>query len=1065
MKKFISMMITLFFMVASMFASVNRGFDVKYQRVSSDVMQLDFTTDFSITTVEKDGVMYSKISGAGSIVTNDKGFAELPYHASAVQLNNNKNVTLKYSSENFEDIVLDHPLLPSRGTIYRNQNPEEIPYEISSESKISETTYPFILRDVRGTNVIVYPYQYNAVTNTLRIYKTLSVSLIENETDTINPLSKSASTIVSEMNGVYKSLFINYNDESKFANQIGEMGEILVIYTSRDASVIQPYIDWKRENGFVVNKTEVLTGTNVVSTVQNAYDANNNILYVQLVGDWADIKCDTGGGEDQPMDPEIGCVVGTDDYADIIIGRFSAETTAQVTVQINKAINYEKNPDIGGTWYKTGLGIGGDDGGTGADDDETDWEQVDVIKQNKLIPYTYGNVNEAYHSPSATTVANFVNAGLGIINYCGHGAPTYWGTSLYDNDDVYASTNGSKLPFIFSVACVNGSFDDAVEVFAEAWLRKENGGAVATLMSTINQPWNPPMIGQDYFNDILTEGYDYSSNPGSGTSTTDVDHRTTFGSIVFNGCILALAETPSDISMLNTIKTWTIFGDASLQIRTDTPTLIDNSNGLVIPVGNYSTTITTTSGSNPVEGAKVTLYQNGTSYTALTNANGDVSIDHGFTVGDVTLTVTGYNLETEQSIVPIDDSGLTPPKSLIASAHQKDVYLSWTAPSKALSSYKVYRDDVNIATVGTTSYIDLNRPEATYEYYITAVYTGDPAGESYSSNKVNVNVVQFPVPTNFAAVIGNNWDTAALTWDAPFKALVDYDVYRNGSYLATTTNNYYNDSGLSEATYSYYIKATYSDPGTSAATPTLQVEIKAPLYPSANSFSFENGGSIPADWSDEGEWAYITSGTSPSGPAEGSYYAHMNSGGSSKIITPKFDMSQYENVTLNFKYVVTYERRQSNNWYDNLQVYYMDATSKAGWVALGSVYTGNYTTWQTASIPLGNEILSNDFYIAFEGINVSNAAGVSVDDIVINGTFVGGPVVPGTPSNVSTSISGTDLVIDWDAAADATSYDVYSSDDPYGSFTYVTNVPTNQYTVDYTAAKKFYYVVAKNATK
>ena len=74
-------------------------------------------------------------------------------------------------------------------------------------------------------------------------------------------------------------------------------------------------------------------------------------------------------------------------------------------------------------------------------------------------------------------------------------------------------------------------------------------------------------------------------------------------------------------------------------------------------------------------------------------------------------------------------------------------------------------------------------------------------------------------------------------------------------------------------------------------------------------------------------------------------------------------------------------------------------------------------------------------------------------------------VTPGVPSNVVTSISGTNLVIDWDAAANATSYDVYSAGDPYGTFTFEANVLTNQYAVPYTTLKKFYYIVSKNATK
>jgi hypothetical protein len=74
-------------------------------------------------------------------------------------------------------------------------------------------------------------------------------------------------------------------------------------------------------------------------------------------------------------------------------------------------------------------------------------------------------------------------------------------------------------------------------------------------------------------------------------------------------------------------------------------------------------------------------------------------------------------------------------------------------------------------------------------------------------------------------------------------------------------------------------------------------------------------------------------------------------------------------------------------------------------------------------------------------------------------------IIPGIPSNLVTSIAGTDLVIDWNAAADATSYDVYSSDNPYGEFSFEANVGTNQYVTPYTEAKRFYYIISKNATK
>ncbi|NOR46327.1 MAG: hypothetical protein GQ534_12135, partial [Candidatus Delongbacteria bacterium] len=75
------------------------------------------------------------------------------------------------------------------------------------------------------------------------------------------------------------------------------------------------------------------------------------------------------------------------------------------------------------------------------------------------------------------------------------------------------------------------------------------------------------------------------------------------------------------------------------------------------------------------------------------------------------------------------------------------------------------------------------------------------------------------------------------------------------------------------------------------------------------------------------------------------------------------------------------------------------------------------------------------------------------------------PQSPTIPANVVTSISGTDLVIDWDDSANATGYDVYSSDDPYGAFAFVTSVVASTYTVAADQSKLFYYIIAVDNSK
>jgi hypothetical protein len=161
------------------------------------------------------------------------------------------------------------------------------------------------------------------------------------------------------------------------------------------------------------------------------------------------------------------------------------------------------------------------------------------------------------------------------------------------------------------------------------------------------------MRGQDYFNDLLTGGYDYTANPGNGTSTTSNDARTTFGSLSFNSLVLMYAES-AGVNDLETIQTWTIFGDPTLQLRSDEPKNITLSNPAV-----SATTFTTkiTSDLIPIEGILVSIYKDNSVFTGYTDQEGDVTIDHTFLEGTpVKVTITGFNIATISQELPIGSS-------------------------------------------------------------------------------------------------------------------------------------------------------------------------------------------------------------------------------------------------------------------------------------------------------------------------------------------------------------------------------------------------------------------------
>src|SRR4030095_10339736 len=129
------------------------------------------------------------------------------------------------------------------------------------------------------------------------------------------------------------------------------------------------------------------------------------------------------------------------------------------------------------------------------------------------------------------------------------------------------------LPFWWSVACVNGEFDNGT-CLAESLLRAQTNvqprGMVATFMSSINQYWDEPMDAQDEFDSLLT--FSYANN-----------EKFTFGGISVNGCIkMNVNYGASGADMTNT---WHCFGDPSFMVRNSIPVNLTAAHDTMEPIG------------------------------------------------------------------------------------------------------------------------------------------------------------------------------------------------------------------------------------------------------------------------------------------------------------------------------------------------------------------------------------------------------------------------------------------------------------------------------------------------
>lgn len=550
----------------------------------------------------------------------------------------------------FENIEI----APSKGNLYRNQNPDEIPYvfgEVYNQNdfypgKLASLDDPYIIRDIRGSALQIYPFQYNPVTRVLRVYHSLVIEIVETDGEIINPLTQNMvrNTIDPEFRNVYESHFLNYQSLQSYQRYtpLEEAGGILVISHGEFIDAMTPYVEWKNQIGrhtvIVDVGTIGSTPPQIKSFIQDYYD-NNNLAFILLVGEANHIPPFTigSGWSTAHSDNHYTYLGGTDHYPDAFIGRFSANNIAEVETQVQRTLEYEQVINQGANWHNIAMGVARDEGAGIGHNGEADDEHMEIIRQ-KLLTYNYTTVYQEYdgnssYVPSNTTAAqisNGINNGVSMINYCNHGSTTGWSVANYGASHVNALTNVGKLPFIWAVACVNGNFVGNT-CFAETWLRAtHNGqptGALATFMSTINQSWLPPMHAQDEFNDIII-----------GTYPNNI--KRTFGGVAMNGCYKM--NDVSGSAGFEMTDTWTIFGDPSVQIRTDNPLPMQISHVADVLVGTSEITVDCN-----VVGAFVALtIQNQIIGTGTIGSNGSVTIqveelwdaEH-----DILVTATAYN--------------------------------------------------------------------------------------------------------------------------------------------------------------------------------------------------------------------------------------------------------------------------------------------------------------------------------------------------------------------------------------------------------------------------------------
>ncbi len=587
------------------------------------------------------GQVFKEITVPGLSLTDLKGYPELPRW--------NGNVLVPGGSEQVEivDVQVDYvtydsfEVVPSKGTIMRNQIPSLVPYTFSFFYSISNDVFPqswvslaesFIFRKTSGVNLSIRPFRFDIQNGQLLVARTIQFKVLSQNRS--NYLDLKAIYKDSSFRDLYKKTYINIqnltNTERIQPEHIVPDYQNLLIVTHDDfiSEALFDFIDWKQQRGIDVQAytiSEIGGGWKDIEALVKLKYENEKISTLILIGDSNFVPFRPGlhgNVKGVEGDPLYGAIVGNDVYPEVVVSRLSVQTVKQLETVVDKIITYEKNPEIDGQWYSKATGIASAEPYWGGE--VKDYDRAELLRKT-LEGWHYTYVDKIY-DPSATNiqVSQALNEGRGFVNYIGHGEEESWLTSDFRNSDISRLKNGYRTPFIVSVACLNGQFHQR-DSFAEQWLaagsQDDVKGAVAVFASSTNQSWIPPTIGQKEIVNLLAS-----------------EQMNTIGMLFAHGAI-AVLEDKSD-SAEQTFESWIIFGDATMMVRTQAPKSIVFAFSAA-PV--YDSSFEAFVGE---PGITLAVRQNGRlKARGQSNKQGIIRLEHlsEFERGEVELTLTGFN--------------------------------------------------------------------------------------------------------------------------------------------------------------------------------------------------------------------------------------------------------------------------------------------------------------------------------------------------------------------------------------------------------------------------------------
>ncbi len=757
--------------------------------VAQDVSGVDIVFSLSnmeVSDISINGEMMQNITVSGVILPNDAGAPNLPGFSRYIALPEGANVELIVEDSRVE--LFHNMNIAPAFVIPEDTDDSPLHYEKDPAIYSTNAYYPAEavrlseLTVIRGVDVVmlgITPFQYNPVTKDLEVYTDILIR--------VNFVGGNGHFGEDRLRSrwwdpVLKQNLLNYQslpemDYDRVYSTDDTDVEYLIIVPNNSAFIswADSLKDWRNQQGIKTGVTTIseIGGNNytlIENYINNAYNNWDPApVAVLLLSDYL-----SGTGSYGITAPyytySYSCVSDNfyadrsgNDLPDIALARICAQNATHLNRAISKMFTYERTPPVDIGFYNNPVMAGG-------------WQtsrwfilcseviygylanehEKAPVREYAISSGTPGSIWSSnsntymivnYFGPSglgyipstpvhltdwggnATRLNNDIQNGCFILQHRDHGSVSGWSEPYYRIEHVNTLTN-TLYPYVFSINCCTGQFDEPSMCFAEAFHIQEYG-ALGLIAAT--------QVSYSFVNDTYAWGmYDYmwpDFDPGYGV-TTDENLKPAFAN-VSGKHYLAASSWPYNSS--NKDETYYLFhhhGDAFMTLYSHPPYVLTVAHDNTIL--NTATSFSVSANNGSLIGLSVDNVLIG----SATGTGSPVSIGISpLSVGDtLKVVVTKSNYYRYSAHIPCIPSGpQAPPEKvddLVISSFVSHAFLNWSpvvvdtsGNPITVSYYVIYRspddplfeptaaDSIGSVMYPSSNYLDVNALQDPVQFY------------------------------------------------------------------------------------------------------------------------------------------------------------------------------------------------------------------------------------------------------------------------------------------------------------------------------------------------------------